>query len=135
MKCNQLLCAQTILIDSLTRRTSAINILEDKSFNTLPTILPLMVYALVEKEPGDNSQGVLEIEISMGETRITNHSQDLNFGSNRFAKAVVNLGTLPIATPGKLKVVVKINGSEARSITAEIGLRPTPKEAGASIPS
>jgi hypothetical protein len=106
MKCRTLLCAQTIIVDLQTKRLSAINILENSIINSFPTALPLMVCTLLEKDDGDDATCEAFLEIKLNDIEIAKNRINVNFAGTTLAKSIINIGVLPIASAGELKISI-----------------------------
>lgn len=108
MKCSLFLGAQTILIDHLTKRASAINILENVTSPNFPFMLPVTTLSFYEREEGDEDDALDEsyfLQIDLNDkTLLGKYKLDIHIDKeSRGAKNLANMGALLIQEAGKLE--------------------------------
>ncbi|HTH57620.1 MAG TPA: hypothetical protein VL728_16330 [Cyclobacteriaceae bacterium] len=108
MICRNLLGAQFLLVDNFTKRLSAINLLEDSTVNSIPAILPVMIFASFQKEETDNNINDINIQIDLNGKILTSIVVRVDFNPSPVSKSISNSGVL-ISEPGVLTISVIFN--------------------------
>ena len=125
MKCNQLICAQSVITDKTSNQISIINIYETALVALFPTQIPVLtLYISFEREDGDELDVSVLLLITLNETEILRQPMSITFidGDPR-NNTTVNMQGLIIGGPGELKFSILANDNELETYSFAIKLR------------
>ena len=99
MRCKNFVCANTIIVDRLSKRISAINVLEEVQFPSFPAAIQAMIFSSFEKESGEPDRPEIQLEVLMNGTQIRSPLQlNIAFRDGKLiARNLVSLGIIPVS--------------------------------------
>ena len=125
MKCNALICSQSVITDKTTGQASIINIYEGIQSTLFPFQLPLSVFISTEKEADDPNAITINFKISLEEQALFNLPISVVFIDPAVKNnTTVNLQGLVIGQAGKLSFSVFYNDVELKRCYMTIENKP-----------
>jgi len=112
MHCRSIICAESIIIDVNSRKTSAFNLIEDTTSDSYPIAMPFMIYSTYEKSNNEEIDAPnIAIQITFNDQPLfAPIALNINFKpTSRISKNVIHLGLLPIPSEGKLAIKILFN--------------------------
>jgi hypothetical protein len=105
MKVIQLIASELTLLDANTNRVSLINIHDEFQSPQFPFLIPLFsVFALTEKENGENDECTCRVKISLDNEEILDSPLLLNYQGGDRHRSIIGLHGLVLTGPGALKI-------------------------------
>lgn len=117
MKCNQLICAQSVVTDKTTNQVSIFNIYETLFSNLFPLQIPgLAIFIQFEREEGDGLNIAFILKINLDETILYSQPITISFIEPDLKNnTTVNMQGIPISKPGLLTFTIEYNNSNLKS--------------------
>lgn len=97
-------CAESASIDQRKNTLSAFHILDSTYAPLFPFMIPrVSILAAFERTPDEPSLFPLVLLVTLGEEEVFRGPLALNFAQQLTTRTVVEIGGLPVSSPGKLK--------------------------------
>lgn len=108
MKCLQLIPAESIIIDRITSRLSAINYLDVINAYNYPVLTPLNIFLTLYKEDFDSgNQHTVTIHLIFKDQPIKSPIEiPIEFGEDGISRGVYNAGSIVVPEPGFVHIIV-----------------------------
>ena len=98
------LCAESAAVDLRKSTLSAFHILENAYAPIFPFLIPrICVLAAFERTPEEPSLLALALSVTLGEHQVFRGPFALNFAQQLQTRTMVEMGGLPVTSPGELK--------------------------------
>ena len=98
------LCAESAALDQRKSTLSAFHILENTYAPLFPFLIPrISILAAFERTPDEPSMFPLILSVTLGEHQIFSGPVAVNFAQQLQTRTLVEMGGLPVSSPGKLK--------------------------------
>ncbi len=134
LKVLTMLAAERVLRDPDTGAVSAIGLLEEVASAKFPLRMPRTgVIAISERSPEDKAELAVTLRIFIGERKIFEHANQVDFKDKLRHRLVLSISGIPIPEPGKLRMVLDYGGQTEASYAfpvAELAPRVTDIQPG-----
>jgi hypothetical protein len=112
MKCNQLICAQSVVTDKTTNQVSIFNIFENGISSLFPFQIPLVtLFIQLEKETGEPLTFNFNLIINLDEVNLYQQPVSISFLEGDLRNnTTINMQGLVISKPGTLTFIVEFDG-------------------------
>ena len=109
-------CAESASVDQRKNTLSAFHILENTYAPLFPFIIPrVSILAAFERTPDEPSLFPLMLLVTLGGVEVFKGPFALNFAQQLMTRTVVEIGGLPVDSPGKLKFSILRDNHEQAS--------------------
>lgn len=129
-----MLAAERILRDPDTGAVSAIGLLEEVASAKFPLRMPRTgIIAISERSPEDKAELDVTLRIFIGERKLFEHANPVNFQEKLRHRLVLSIAGIPIPEPGRLRMVLDYDGQAEASYSfpiAELTARVTDIQPG-----
>jgi hypothetical protein len=121
LKVKYFLCSESAAIDLRKSTISAFHIIESAVVQAFPFMLPrISVIAAFERSSEELNVFQITLSVTLGEHQIFLGPIALNFAQQLQTRTVVEMGGLPISSPGKLKFAIRRDDIELAEWSIQI---------------
>jgi len=125
MRCTELICAQSVVIDKTTNQVSIFNIYENAFSTLFPFQIPILaLFIQLEREGHDPLTNTFNLIIKLNNNQLLNQPVTISFidGDVR-NNTTVNMQGLVIGEPGAVSFDVEQNNEIKKTYYFKIGLK------------